>query len=155
VEVKKVATPQGVETYILCRTAERKEKAIRSRYSSRMEDALKRLARTIQTGRLKDRKEIERRLGGTQARHPQVNDLYAVALREMPQGIRLQWEIKEERKLWRGLREGAYMLRTNIEAATAEELWSRCMQLTEAEASFRALKSELSIRPLFTRRSRA
>jgi hypothetical protein len=32
---------------------------------------------------------------------------------------------------------------------TAEQLWSKYMQLTEAEASFRALKSELSIRPLF------
>jgi transposase len=151
VEVKKVAIPQGEETYILCRTAGRKEKekAIRQRFSTRMEDALKRLARTIETGRLKDRNKMERRLGGIQARHPQVNDLYDVALRETPQGIRLQWEIKEERKVWRGLREGAYMLRTNIEAGTAEELWSRYMQLTEAEASFRALKSELSIRPLF------
>ena len=151
VEVKKVAIPQGEETYILCRTAGRKEKekAIRNRFSSRMEDALKRLARTIETGRLKDRNKMERRLGGIQARHPQVNDLYDVALRETAQGIRLQWEIKEERKLWRGLREGAYMLRTNIEAGSAEELWSRYMQLTEAEASFRALKSELSIRPLF------
>ena len=35
------------------------------------------------------------------------------------------------------------------EGGTAEELWSRYMQLTEAEASFRTLKSELSIRPLF------
>jgi hypothetical protein len=41
------------------------------------------------------------------------------------------------------------MLRTNLTAGTAEELWARYMQLTEAEASFRALKSELSIRPLF------
>jgi len=41
------------------------------------------------------------------------------------------------------------MLRTNLQVGTAEELWSRYMQLTEAEASFRALKSELSIRPLF------
>jgi hypothetical protein len=41
------------------------------------------------------------------------------------------------------------MLRTNLQARTAEELWSQYMQLTEAEASFRALKSELSIRPLF------
>ena len=40
------------------------------------------------------------------------------------------------------------MLRTNLRRP-AEELWSRYMQLTEAEASFRALKSELSIRPLF------
>ncbi len=41
------------------------------------------------------------------------------------------------------------MLRTNLQAGTAEELWSRYMRLAEAEASFRALKSELSIRPLF------
>jgi transposase len=151
VEVKKAAIPQGEETFILCRTSGRKEKekAIRQRFSTRMEDALKRLARTIETGRLKDRNKMERRLGRIQASHPQVNDLYEVALRDTPEGVRLFWAIQEERQLWRGLREGAYMLRTNLQAGTAEELWSRYMQLTEAEASFRALKSELSIRPLF------
>ena len=41
------------------------------------------------------------------------------------------------------------MLRTNIQAESAEQLWLKYMQLTEAEASFRALKSDLSIRPLF------
>src|SRR6202158_1768697 len=151
VEIKQVAIPQGEETYILCRTAGRKEKekAIRNRFSARMEDALKRLAKTIETGRLKDRHKMERRLGRIQGGHPQVNDLYDVAVRDTPEGVRLHWAIKEDRKLWRGLREGAYMLRTNLQAGTAEELWSRYMQLTEAEASFRALKSELSIRPLF------
>jgi transposase len=151
VEVKKVAIPQGEETYILCRTQGRqeKEKAIRDRFSSRMEEALQRLARTIETGRLKDRNKMERRLGRIQATHPQVNDLYEVALLDTAEGVRLHWAIKEDRRVWRGLREGAYMLRTNLQAGTAEELWSRYMQLTEAEASFRALKSELSIRPLF------
>ena len=40
------------ETYILCRTEGRQEKenAIRKRFSSRMEDALKRLAKTIAAG---------------------------------------------------------------------------------------------------------
>jgi transposase len=151
VEVKKVAVPQGEETYILCRTAGRKEKekAIRNRFSTRMEEALKRLAKTIETGRLKDRNKMERRLGRIQANHSQVNDLYSVDLRDTPEGVRLFWQIKEDRKLWRSLREGAYMLRTNLQTGTVEELWSRYMQLTEAEASFRALKSELSIRPLF------
>ncbi|HEX9121125.1 MAG TPA: IS1634 family transposase [Terriglobales bacterium] len=151
VEVKKVVIPQGEETFILCRTSGRKEKekAIRDRFSARMEDALKRLAKTIENGGLKDRNKMERRLGRIQASHPQVNDLYEVALRDTPEGVRLHWAIQEDRKLWRGLREGAYMLRTNLPAGTAEELWSRYMQLTEAEASFRALKSELSIRPLF------
>jgi transposase len=151
VEVKKVALPQGEETFILCRTSGRKgkEKAIRNRFSNRMENALQCLAKTIETGRLKDRNKMERRLGRIQASHPQVNDLYEVAVRDTPEGVRLHWAIKEDRQVWRGLREGAYMLRTNLQAGTAEELWSRYMQLTEAEASFRALKSELSIRPLF------
>ena len=151
VAVKQVAITQGEETYILCRTAGRKEKekAIRKRFSTRMEDALQRLQKTIAAGRLKDRNKMERRLGKIQARHPQVNDLFEVTLRDTPLGVRLEWEMKEERKAWRALREGAYLLRTNVQADSAEQLWSQYMQLTEAEASFRALKSELSIRPLF------
>jgi transposase len=151
VEVKKVAIPQGEETYILCRTAGRKEKekAIRNRFSNSMETALKGLEKAIVTGRLKDRHKMERRLGKIQARHPQVNDLYDLALRETAEGVRLFWQIKEDRWNWRESREGAYLLRTNLKADTAEELWSKYMQLSEAEASFRALKSELSIRPLF------
>ena len=151
VEVKQVAIPQGEETYILCRTAGRKEKekAIRKRFSTRMEDALKGLEKTIVAGRLKDRNKMERRLGKIQARHPSVNDLYEVSLRDTAEGVRLSWQMKDDRKTWRESREGAYLLRTNVRAETAEELWSKYMQLTEAEASFRALKSELSIRPLF------
>src|SRR5215813_218307 len=151
VEVKKVSIPQGEETYILCRTAGRKEKekAIRHRFSAHMEDALQRLGKAIATGRLKDRNKMERRLGRIQASYSQVNDLYEVALADSPNGIRLRWAIKEERRVWRDLREGAYMLRTNLQAGTVEELWSEYMQLTEAEAAFRTLKSELYVRPLF------
>jgi len=151
VEVKQAKLLQGEETYILCRTTGRKEKekAIRQRFSNRMEDALSRLSKAITTGRLKDRNKMERRLGRIQANHPSVNDLYEVALRSTPEGVRLFWEMKKDGKTWRELREGSYILRTNLQAETAEELWSKYMQLTEAEASFRALKSELSIRPLF------
>lgn len=151
VKVKQVAIPQGEETYILCRTEGRqeKEKAIRKRFSSRMEDALKRLAKTIAAGRLKDRHKMERRLGGIQARHGSVRDMYEVALDDTTEGVRLFWQVKEDRQNWRKLREGSYLLRTNLKADSAEQLWSQYMQLTEAEAAFRALKSQLSIRPLF------
>src|SRR5437016_5399597 len=45
VEVKQAKLPQGEETYILCRTTGRKEKekAIRQRFSSRLEEALQSL----------------------------------------------------------------------------------------------------------------
>jgi transposase len=151
VEVKRVAIPEGEEMYILCRTAARKEKekAIRKRFSTRMEAALQALEKNIASGRLKDRYKMERRLGRIQARHPQVNDLFEVSLRDTAAGVCLLWEMKKDREAWRDLREGAYMLRTNLQADSPEQMWSMYMQLTEAEASFRALKSELSIRPLF------
>jgi transposase len=61
VEVKRVPIPEGEETYILCRTAGRKEKekAIRNRFSNRMETALQALENAIVTGRLKDRYKME------------------------------------------------------------------------------------------------
>ncbi len=151
VEVKLVGIPQGEETFILCRTQGRqqKEKAIRSRFSARIEDALRRLERRVAAGRLKDRDKIQRCLGRIEARHPQVADLYDMRVVVMAEGLRVQWAIKPERQTWRDAREGAYLLRTNLSDENAQALWSQYMQLTEVEAAFRALKSELSIRPLF------
>jgi hypothetical protein len=128
VEVKQIAIPQGEETYILCRTAGRKEKekAIRKRFSLGMEKALEALKKSIASGRLKDRYKMERRLGRIQARHPQVNDLFEVTLRDTPAGVRLLWEMKKDREAWRDLREGAYMLRTNLQADSAEQL--KCLE---------------------------
>src|SRR2546426_4853232 len=59
-----------------------------------------------------------------------------------------------DRRAWQEAREGAYLLRTNLQADSAAELWTKYIQLTEAETAFRALKSELSIRPLFHRLER-
>lgn len=78
VEVKLVPALAGDETYILCHSTARqeKEKAIRSRFSQRMEKALSALAKRVAEGKLCDRGKIERRVGAIQARHPQVADLY-------------------------------------------------------------------------------
>jgi len=151
VEVQRVMTPSGDETYILCRSTARKAKetAMRNRVSTSMEKALGQLEKRIASGKLKDRSKVERMLGKIQARHPSVNDLYKVSVQEKPEGLRLEWKLIEERRAWRDAREGAYLLRTNLKEERAEELWKKYIQLTEAEAVFRALKNELAIRPIF------
>ena len=151
VEVKRVPMPGGEETYVLCRTTARreKEKAIRSRFSAQIEKALGQLAQRVATGKLKDRGKIERRLGRIEARYPSVADLYQTQLVETAAGLRVNWQMLADRRAWQETREGAYLLRTNLQAESAAELWTKYMQLTEAEAAFRVLKSELSIRPLF------
>jgi transposase len=151
VQVKLIAIPGGQETFILCKTEGRqqKEQAIRSRFAGRMEKALQNLEKQVQAGRLKSRDKIHVRIGRILACHPQVADLYQVAVKEQSGQLRLEWANKQAQQQWREAREGAYLLRTNLTATTASQLWAQYMQLTEVEAAFRALKTELSIRPLF------
>jgi len=151
VEVKQILIPGGEETYILCRTAGRKEKekAIRNRFVAKIEKALAGLRKRIAEGKLRDRFKMERNLGRIQASHPQVADLYEMAVQDSKEGPRLVWRQKPEQQQWLEAREGAYLLRTNLTVDGAADLWKKYMQLTEVEAAFRTLKSELAIRPLF------
>ena len=77
VQVKQIRIPGGEETYILCRTAGRKEKekAIRCRFVAKIEKALVGLEKRIAEGKLRDHFKMERNLGRIQASHPQVADL--------------------------------------------------------------------------------
>jgi len=151
VEVKQIQIPGGEETYILCRTAGRKEKekAIRNRFVAKIEKALVGLQERIAEGKLRDRFKMERNLGRIQASHPQVADLYEMAVQDSKEGPRLIWRQKPEQQQWLEAREGAYLLRTNLTVDGAADLWKKYMQLTQVEAAFRTLKSELAIRPLF------
>jgi transposase len=46
------------------------------------------------------------------------------------------------------LRDGHYLLRSNLVAEDPAVLWTRYVQLTEIEAAFKAMKSDLQIRPI-------
>jgi transposase len=47
------------------------------------------------------------------------------------------------------LRDGHYLLRTNLVAEDPAVLWDRYILLTQIEAAFKCLKSELGIRPIY------
>jgi transposase len=48
-------------------------------------------------------------------------------------------------------RDGHYLLRSNLTAEDPAVLWKRYVQLTQVEAVFRSLKSELGVRPIYHR----
>jgi len=47
------------------------------------------------------------------------------------------------------LRDGYYLLRSNLVAEDPAVLWERYVQLTQIEAAFKVMKSELGIRPIY------
>lgn len=64
-------------------------------------------------------------------------------------GLTLTWEWDRERLRRAGAQDGAYLLRTNIKSDDPAELWKQYVQLTEVEAAFRTLKSNLAVRPIW------
>lgn len=49
------------------------------------------------------------------------------------------------------MRDGHYLLRSNLTAEDPGVLWERYVQLTQIEAAFKAMKSELGLRPIYHR----
>jgi transposase len=155
IEVKICRGPEGSETFLLCRSASRmeKEKAMHERFSKRIEEGLDALARRIEKSQTQlDRGTLERQIGRLLERNSRASLRYWISLTEdktTPAGVKLNWSTRPQWEDWARLSEGTYILRSNIQEWTDEELWKTYIQLTEAEAAFRIQKSDLCIRPIW------
>ncbi len=155
VEVKLCHGPEGNETFILCRSAGRREKdrAIRERFAQRIREKLESLGRRLERARKPaDRSQVERQIGRFLGKNTRAAGQFQIDViddESLPSRLRLSWKEKSDWTEWSDVTEGAYILRSNITDSSAEELWNLYIQLTEVEAAFRIQKSELKIRPLW------
>jgi len=150
-EVKLCPSPDGgKETYILCRSRDRreKEKAMHERFERRIDDALETVRASCQKRKWK-KEVIDRRVGKIMAKNSRAAGLYDVSVREVDGRAIISWQKNETWRQWATLNEGCYLLRTNITDWSPEDLWQAYIQLTEAEAAFRIHKSDLRIRPVW------
>ncbi len=150
-EVKQCPSPDGKESFILCRSSARaiKEQQIHQRFEERIE---KRLVKLVESCRKKRQKvaAIERRVGRLLEANSRAAGLFRVEVRERTGGgAEVVWKKVEEWRAWAELSEGCYLLRSNITDWKAEDLWRAYIQLTEAEAAFRIQKGDLRIRPIW------
>jgi len=142
------------ETFLLCRSAERREKeqAMHERFEQRIEKGLEALAQ-----RCRDSKQqasaVERGVGRLLGRNTRAARGFEVRVEHGPDGAaRLSWRRRESWREWARLSEGCYLLRSNVNDWSGEELWRAYMQLTQAEAAFRIQKTDLQLRPIWHRK---
>ena len=150
-EVKKCQAPDGEETFILCRSSERreKEKGIHERFEKRIEKGLQKIHEGCSKRNYK-RGVIERRIGRLFGQNTRSAGLFDVkVVRKSKAGVTIKWSKVEPWRDWARLSEGCYLLRSNITDWSAEDLWKAYIQLTDAEAAFRIHKSDLRIRPIW------
>ena len=151
VEVKLCPTPEGTETFVLCRSLGRKEKenAILHRFVARLEEKLAKLAERAEQGKLRDRHKVERRIGRLLERMSRAASLFAITVTE--KDGRLSIDIKKNEERYQRALEtgGSYILRTNWTQTDPKSLWNTYIQLTEVEDAFRTAKHDLGLRPIY------
>jgi len=158
VEAKLCSGPDGQETFVLVRSKERreKEKAMHERFSERIEQGLQSLERRIARARKPlERGPLERQIGRLLGKNSRAAGRFVANVVDDPSTgakLRLEWSARSEWDDWSRHSEGCYVLRSNVNDWTPQELWQTYVQLTEAEAAFRIQKSDLSIRPIWHRK---
>ena len=155
VEAKLCRGPEGLETFLLVRSVDRREKerAMHARFAKRIEERLTTLGRRIERSRRRlDREAIGRQIGRILERNRRAAGRYEIRVVDdatRASGLRLVWKAQPEWDDWAQHSEGTYILRTNVHDWSEEDLWRTYIQLTDAEAAFRIHKTDLSIRPIW------
>jgi hypothetical protein len=139
---------QTGELYILARSEGRrkKERAMRRRRLKRLWNRLHELQQQKLT-----RDELLLKLGAAKSDAGKAYRLVEVRVPKAEEPVSADtftFSLRKER-LRKAMRtEGDYLLRSNLTDKDPAILWQRYIQLTEIEAAFRNLKSDLAIRPI-------
>jgi transposase len=147
VDVKLFA--QDGELYVLARSEGRraKEIAIRRKKLARLLRKLRTLRRSCPK-----RDQLLMRLGAARTAAGRAFGFLKINLPKAQQAVTrttFTFQLDKTKLQEAELRDGHYLLRTNQVAEDPALLWEHYMQLTQIEAVFKCLKSDLGIRPIY------
>ena len=147
VEVKLFA--EDGELYVLAKSEGRraKERAIRRRKLARLLGKLRALGRKPPT-----RDQLLLRIGAAKKEAGRAFGFVRIHLPGEGEEVNHQtftFRLDKEKLKQAELRDGHYLLRSNLVGEDPAVLWERYIQLTQIEAAFKTLKSELGLRPIY------
>jgi hypothetical protein len=147
VEVKLFA--EDGELYVLAKSAGRraKERAIRRRKLVGLLRTLRKLRRSTPA-----RDQLLLRIGAAKKQAGRAFGFVSLRLPREGEEVTRQtfiFQLHKEKLQKAELRDGHYLLRSNLVGENPEVLWERYIQLTQIEAAFKTLKSELGLRPIY------
>ena len=141
----------GGELYVLARSDGRqaKEIAIRRKRMVRLLRKLRAMRRS-----LPGRDQLLLRIGAAKKEAGRAFGFVSITLPAAGEAVtRASFHFRTDKSKLRQAeqRDGHYLLRSNLTAEDPAVLWTRYIQLTNIEAAFRTLKSDLGLRPVYHR----
>jgi len=141
------------EQILYCESNMRREKemSMKSRFEKRFETALENIKSSLsKPNGKKNYKSIMERIGRAREKNKLVSHFYTIDVQPDEKGknaISMSWEA--DKKLMEERFNGSYYLRTSRVDLSELEIWSLYNTLTNVEDSFRSMKSDLGLRPIY------
>lgn len=140
-----------IELYCQSEAKMEKAKEIVTKMTQRYETELEKLAAgLIKEKSTKKYDKVMHKLGRLTEKYRSVNMLYTITVtpdENKVNAIAINWTKKEH--VLHKKETGIYCLKSSRKDLSAQELWETYTMLTELEAAFRSLKTELGFRPVY------
>ena len=146
---------------------ELKERSMNEQFRSRFEAGLQKIADSLtKKGGVKQEDKVNQRIGRLKQKYPSIQRYFDIVteVHDQPETKRkkkvtepdnakkqivsaVKWAVKEGVDI--NARSGVYFLRTSLQAKTEENVWQFYNTIRDIEATFRSLKSDLDLRPIY------
>ena len=152
IDLKYVEKPGCTDHYLYVRSQQKakKEASMNEQFEQRfLEELQTARAALSKKGGTKKYDKVCERIGRAKERYPSGNKFYTVEIiadKKKDQAIDIKWSKKEVKPT---AEDGVYFIRTSLSGHKESTLWTIYNTLTELEASFRVLKTDLSLRPVY------
>lgn len=135
--------------YVESQGKRKKEESMNEKLKQRFEEDLLTIRKALsKKGGTKEISKVWERIGRTKQKHNRVSSRYEIkVVEENRKAVEITWNEKKI-KTKEDKEKGVYFIRTNYENPNEKELWHIYNTIREVESTFRALKTDLNLRPV-------
>ncbi len=153
--LKKLVEDEVARVLVYSTGKAQKEKGIMSKKEERFLEEVKKLISSNQKGYVKDADKIMLRIGRLTEKYSPISFKYKLLVsrdKKEPEKVTEISLMLTGKCPTKAEYPGCYVILTDNKDLSAKEIWDFYMKLSEVEASFKALKSELGTRPIYHQR---
>jgi hypothetical protein len=155
IRLRAVTTEKNTDYYLEVKShaKQMKEAGMKNQFEQRFEEALQRIHKGVHSkGGIRQADKVHQRIGRAKERYPSVQQYYIIEVsadEKTKVVTEITWKKDEAKYASKTDSLGIYFLRTNLNVADEVIVWNIYNTIREIENTFRTLKTDLDLRPIY------
>lgn len=152
IDLLRVKVEKDGDNYLWVRSQAKaeKENGMHNQFSERFEKGLRSIKNAIsKKGGTKKLEKVWERIGRLKEKYPSVHQYYDIKVIDNGKGTAIGLDYLKKTNMPYSDKAGIYFLRTSLDWADEKTIWTIYNAIREIEYTFRVLKTDLDLRPIF------